>query len=153
MKVRYCLYSDIHGQIPQLEAVEAEVAKESPDKIIVIGDLVGLGPEPEAIVQRMMDRPEIDVIAGNVDLWAAKRLDETMTPKSPHQEWMFRMSAMTRERLNEQQIDWLLKRPFSITYTPELGHEFHIYHGTPYDIGDGDAFPFRLTDDELAEKL
>ena len=53
----------------------------------------------------------------------------------------------------QEQIDWLLKRPFSMTYTPELGHEFHVYHGTPYDIGDGDAFPFRLTDDELAEKL
>lgn len=153
MSIRYCLYSDIHGQIPQLEAVEAEVAKESPDKVIVIGDLIGLGPEPEAIVQRMMDRPEIDVIAGNVDLWAAQRLDETMTPKSPHQEWMFRMSAMTRERLNDEQIQWLLKRPFSMTYTPEMGHDFHVYHGTPYDIGDNDAFPFRLTDDELAEKL
>lgn len=153
MKMRYCLYSDIHGQIPQLEAVEAAVAKENPDKTIVIGDLVGLGPDPEVIVQRMMDRPEIDVIAGNVDLWAAQRLDETMTPKSPHQEWMFRMSAMTRGRLSDSQIDWLLKRPFSITYTPEQGHDFHVYHATPYDIGDADAFPFRLTDDELADKL
>jgi predicted phosphodiesterase len=104
--MRYCLYSDIHGQIPQLDAVEAEVAKESPDKIIVIGDLIGLGPEPELIVQRMMDRPEIDVLAGNVDLWSAARLYDTMKPKSPHQEWMFRMARMTRERLSDVQIDW-----------------------------------------------
>ena len=40
-----------------------------------------------------------------------------------------------------------------MTYTPDLGHDFHVFHGTPYDIGDSDGFPFRLTDDEIAEKL
>ncbi|HIN75394.1 MAG TPA: metallophosphatase family protein, partial [Rhodospirillales bacterium] len=55
MSFKFCLYSDIHGQIPQLDAVEAEVEKENPDKTVVIGDLVGLGPEPGDIVQRMMD--------------------------------------------------------------------------------------------------
>ena len=82
MKFKYCLYSDIHGQIPQLEAVEAAVEKENADKIIVIGDLVGLGPEPAEIVQRMMDRPWIDVIVGNVDLWVTRKIWETGTPKS-----------------------------------------------------------------------
>ena len=153
MSFKFCLYSDIHGQIPQLEAVEAGVKKENPDKVIVIGDLVGLGPEPGDIVQRMMDRPEIDVIVGNVDLWVTRKVWETTKPKSPHQEWMFRMMEMTRDRLNSSQIEWLDKRPFSMTYTPDLGHDFHVFHGTPYDIGDSDAFPFRLTDDEIAEKL
>ena len=32
MSFKFCLYSDIHGQIPQLDAVEAEVNKENPDK-------------------------------------------------------------------------------------------------------------------------
>ena len=107
MSFKFCLYSDIHGQIPQLEAVEAEVEKENPDKTVVIGDLVGLGPEPGDIVQRMMDRPWIDVIVGNVDLWVTRKVWETVKPKSPHQEWMFRMMEMTRERLNESQLEWL----------------------------------------------
>lgn len=152
-RFRFCLYSDIHGQVPQLEAVEAAVEKENPDKIIVIGDLIGLGPEPGEIVQRMMDRPWIEVVVGNVDLWSVNELYKTMKPKSPHQEWMFRMARMTHERLSDDQAAWLRKRPFSITYTPELGHDFKIFHSTPYDIGDTDSFPFRLTDDEIAEKL
>ncbi|MBO33918.1 MAG: hypothetical protein CMM74_13245 [Rhodospirillaceae bacterium] len=153
MSFKFCLYSDIHGQIPQLNAVEDAVVKENPDKVVVIGDLVGLGPEPAEIVQRMIDRPKIDVVIGNVDLWVTRKVWETKTPKSPHQEWMFRMMEMTRERLNNSQLEWLDKRPFSMTYTPELGHDFHVFHGTPYDIGDADAFPFRLTDDEIADKL
>ena len=60
--------------------------------MIVIGDLVGLGPEPGDIVQRMMDRP-IDVIVGNVDLWVTRKVWETKT--KPPQEWMFRMMEMT----------------------------------------------------------
>ena len=55
MSYKFCLYSDIHGQIPQLEAVEKGVEKENPDKIVVIGDLVGLGPEPGEIVLHFMD--------------------------------------------------------------------------------------------------
>ena len=153
MTYKFCLYSDIHGQIPQLEAVEKGVEKENPDKIVVIGDLVGLGPEPGEIVQHFMDKPWIDVVVGNVDLWVTRKVWETTKPKSPHQEWMFRMMEMTRQRLNDSQIEWLDKRPFSITYSQDLGHDFHIFHGTPYDIGDNDAFPFRLTDDEIAEKL
>ena len=64
-----------------MDAVEAEVEKENPDKTVVIGDLVGLGPEPGDIVQRMMDRPWIDVIVGNVDLWVTRKVWETVKPK------------------------------------------------------------------------
>ncbi len=37
--------------------------------------------------------------------------------------------------------------------TPEQGHDFRVFHGTPYDIGDADAFPARLSDEKIAEKL
>ncbi len=80
MSFKFCLYSDIHGQIPQLDAVEAAVEKENPDKIVVIGDLVGLGPEPAEIAQRMKDRPWIDVIVGNVDLWVTRKVWEKPAP-------------------------------------------------------------------------
>ena len=76
--------------------MKPELEKENPDKVIVIGDLVGLGPEPGDIVQRMMDRPEIDVIVGNVGSVGDPESVETTKPKSPHQEWMFRMMEMTR---------------------------------------------------------
>ncbi len=153
MRFRYCLYSDIHAQVPQLEAVEKAVAKENPDKVIVPGDLVGLGPEPEKIVQHFMDRPHIDIVVGNVDLWVANKANEKSPPKSPHQEWMFRMTRMTEDRLSAAQLEWLRKRPFGMTYTPEQGHDFRVFHGTPYDIGDADAFPARLSDEKIAEKL
>ncbi|MDA0241713.1 MAG: metallophosphoesterase family protein [Proteobacteria bacterium] len=153
MSFKWVLYSDIHGQIPQLDAVQEAVKKEEADKVVVIGDLVGLGPEPAEVIERIKGMPEIEVIIGNVDLWVTRNVWEWGEPKSPHQEWMFRMMQHTQERISKDLLEWLDKRPYSITYSPELGHDFHIFHATPYEIGDEEAFPFRLTDDEIAEKL
>ncbi len=151
--MKFALYSDIHAQIPQLDAVQAAVARENVDKVIVIGDLVMLGPDSDKVVQRLMDSPEIDVVVGNLDLWVVNKRWETHEPKSPHQAWMFEMAKKTREQMTEEQLEWLGKLPFGITYTPEKGHDFHIFHATPNDIGDDDAIPLRLTDEQVKEKI
>ena len=144
--MKFVLYSDIHAQVPQLEAVQAEVDKENADKEVVIGDLIMLGPEPSEVVDNIRSRPNTDVVVGNLDLWVVNKRWETHEPRSPHQAWMFEMAKQTRERLSEDQLHWLANLPFSITYTPELGHDLFIFHGTPHDIGDDDAMPLRLSD-------
>ena len=44
--MKFVLYSDIHAQLAQLEAVQEAVDKENADKEIVAGDLVMLGVGP-----------------------------------------------------------------------------------------------------------
>ena len=90
--MKFVLYSDIHAQIPQLEAVQAEVDKENADKEIVIGDLIMLGPEPSEVVDNIRARDKTDVIIGNLDLWVVNKRWETHEPHSPHQAWMFGMA-------------------------------------------------------------
>ena len=130
--MKICLYSDIHAQLPQLEAVQAAVDKENPDREIVIGDLIMLGPDPAEVVDNIMNRPKAVAVVGNLDLWVVNKRWETHEPKSPHQAWMFDMAKQTRELLSEEQLDYLRKLPFTMTITPEFGHDFHIFHGTPY---------------------
>lgn len=152
--MKFALYSDIHAQVPQLDAVQEAVAKEKPDKEIVIGDLIMLGPDPEKIVDRFrVERPEVTVVVGNLDLWVTNKRWETAQPKSPHQAWMFEMAKQTRERLSAEQLTWLGGLPFSISYMPEPGHEFLIFHGTPHEIGDETALPLRMTEDEVKPYL
>jgi predicted phosphodiesterase len=151
--MKFCLYSDIHAQVPQLEAVQAAIDAEKADKEIVVGDLIMLGPEPAEVVDNIRARPNTDVVVGNLDLWVVNKRWETHEPRSPHQAWMFDMAKATRARLSEEQLEWLGALPFSITYAPEYGHDFHIFHGTPRDIGDDDAIPLRLADDEVKEKI
>ncbi len=151
--MKFVLYSDIHGQIAQLDAVQEQVAKENADKEIIIGDLVMLGPDPGPVIDRFRGRKDVDVIVGNLDLWVVDKHWETKEPKNVYHEWMLNMAKMTRERLSPEQIDWLDDLPFSITYTPEKGHSLHVFHGTPNNIGDDDALPARLTDDEMWARI
>lgn len=152
--MKFALYSDIHAQVPQLDVVQAAIAEEDVDKEVVIGDLVMLGPEPAEVVDRFMEeRRDVDVVVGNLDLWVTDKRWETHEPKSPHQAWMFEMAEQTRERLSEKQLAWLKCLPFSITYMPEPGHEFTVFHGTPHEIGDESALPLHLSDEDVLEHL
>ncbi|HBK78360.1 MAG TPA: hypothetical protein DDZ83_01520 [Nitrospinae bacterium] len=78
--VKICLYSDIHAQLAPLDAIQEAVDKENPDRVVVVGDLVMLGPEPAEVVERFMGRRDVDVLAGNLDWWVSKRKDETDPP-------------------------------------------------------------------------
>jgi predicted phosphodiesterase len=149
--VKICLYSDIHAQLAPLDAIQEAVDKENPDRVVVVGDLVMLGPEPAEVVERFMGRRDVDVLAGNLDWWVSKRKDETDPPKNEHHVWLYEMVKKTRDRLTREQIDYLDGLMWSMTITPEKGHDFYIFHATPDDIED--AIPLRYTDDEVKEVI
>lgn len=149
--MKICLYSDIHAQLPQLDAIQEAVAKENADREVVIGDFVMLGPEPSEVVERFRGRKDVDLLVGNLDLWVANRKDETDPPKNEHHVWLYEMTKLTRERLNEDQLKWLRGLMWSMTITPEAGHDFYIFHATPDDIED--AIPLRFTDEEVKKTL
>ena len=50
--MKWVLYSDIHAQIPQLDAVQEAIKKENADREIIIGDLIHLGPQPSEVIER-----------------------------------------------------------------------------------------------------
>ena len=44
--MRMAIISDVHANLPALEAVMDDIRKHSPDEIICLGDTVGYGPQP-----------------------------------------------------------------------------------------------------------
>jgi predicted phosphodiesterase len=66
--MRIALLSDIHGNATALEAVLANVAQAGGvDEYWVLGDLVALGPEPVAVLERLVALPRARFIRGNTD--------------------------------------------------------------------------------------
>lgn len=63
---KFAILSDIHGNLPALEAVLAAIASEGIERIVCLGDVAALGPQPhEVIVQlRALGCP---VVMGNTD--------------------------------------------------------------------------------------
>lgn len=60
------LLSDIHANLPALEAVLADIDQHRPDQVICLGDLVGYAPWPNEVVAQIRRRG-IPTIAGNYD--------------------------------------------------------------------------------------
>jgi diadenosine tetraphosphatase ApaH/serine/threonine PP2A family protein phosphatase len=65
----HLLLSDIHANVEALEAVlDADSSLPPPDAVLVLGDLVGYGPDPAAVIQRIRSFPvPLRVIRGNHD--------------------------------------------------------------------------------------
>jgi predicted phosphodiesterase len=72
--VRIAVLSDIHGNLHALEAVLDSIARDSPDAVWCLGDLVGYGPRPNRCCVLVADRADICLI-GNHDLGVLGRLD------------------------------------------------------------------------------
>lgn len=64
--MRIAVISDIHANLPALEAVLADVETQAPDLVLCLGDLVGYAPWPNEVVAEIRHR-RIPTIAGNYD--------------------------------------------------------------------------------------
>ena len=64
--MRLAVLADIHGNLPALEAVLEDLARYEPDGILVAGDLVLGGPQPNEAVRRLRSASRW-IIRGNGD--------------------------------------------------------------------------------------
>ncbi len=67
--MRYAVLADIHGNLPALEAVLADLVRHETDDVLCLGDLVGYGPFPNECIAAI-ERLSGPVVAGNHDLIA-----------------------------------------------------------------------------------
>jgi diadenosine tetraphosphatase ApaH/serine/threonine PP2A family protein phosphatase len=72
--MRVAVISDIHGNLPALEAVLQAVDAERPDETWCLGDLVGYGPRPNECCDLVRRRVQI-CLRGNHDLGVLGLLD------------------------------------------------------------------------------
>lgn len=64
--MKIALFSDIHANLPALEAVLNDIEKQKPDAVYCLGDLVGYAPYPNEVIEKIRSQ-RIPVIAGNYD--------------------------------------------------------------------------------------
>lgn len=63
---KIAILSDIHGNMPALEAVIEDIKCRNIDEVICIGDLIGKGPEPAKVIAKIRNHCDV-VIRGNWD--------------------------------------------------------------------------------------
>ena len=65
--MRYLVISDIHSNLPALVAVLRDCPPEAYDRPLVLGDLVGYGADPAAVIDRIRALAPHVVVRGNHD--------------------------------------------------------------------------------------
>src|SRR5215472_4266272 len=66
MTQKIALISDIHGNLPALDATLAEIAAEGTERIVCLGDVATLGPQPREVIARLRALG-CPVVMGNTD--------------------------------------------------------------------------------------
>jgi len=64
--MRLAMLSDIHGNLPALEAVLTDIGRRQVDATYCLGDLVGYAPFPNEVTERIR-RERLPTIMGNYD--------------------------------------------------------------------------------------
>jgi putative phosphoesterase len=119
---------DIHGNLPALEAVLAEVEREGVDAIVIGGDIAAGPPQPDEVVECVRSLPKAHCIRGNAD--------RVRDPQHGDDEGL----AWLLERLEDDQVEWLVTLPFSAALDGTL-----YVHATPRD---DETIVTELTSDE-----
>jgi len=123
--VRYLIISDIHSNLEGLEAC-LEAARGKYDEVICLGDLVGYGPDPNAVITRVRQISR-EIIRGNHDKACCGLSDAAeFNPLAKiGTEW-------TRAQLTPEHIEFLRALPVG----PKAIDWFEIAHGSPVDEDD-----------------
>jgi diadenosine tetraphosphatase ApaH/serine/threonine PP2A family protein phosphatase len=69
--MRYLILSDIHSNLEALDAVLADAPRDAFDRVLVLGDIVGYGADPNPVVDRVRALGPDMMIRGNHDKVAA----------------------------------------------------------------------------------
>jgi diadenosine tetraphosphatase ApaH/serine/threonine PP2A family protein phosphatase len=120
--LRVAVLSDVHSNLPALEAVLEAVEKADVDQLWCLGDLVGYGADPDACTALVRERCEVCLV-GNHDLAVLGALDVTSFSETAKAavEW-------TREVASSATTEFLAE------LSPALDHAgFGLFHASPRD--------------------
>ena len=121
--MRYLIISDIHANLEALQAVLAATEGDYTE-IVCCGDLVGYGPDPDAVTDWVRTNVK-QVVRGNHD-----RVCSGMDSADQFNETAREAAYWTRAQLSGQNIRYLKELPIGPVEVADL---FSIFHGSPRD--------------------
>jgi predicted phosphodiesterase len=114
--MKFAAVSDIHGNLPALEAVLADIAREGVDAIVNLGDIVSGPLWPAETADRLMPL-QLPTLAGNHERQVLTQALQDMSATDRH----------TAPRLRPEHRAWLAALPATLRWHPVV----LLCHGTP----------------------
>ncbi|MDB5506641.1 MAG: Serine/threonine protein phosphatase [Devosia sp.] len=113
--MRLAVISDIHGNSFALEAVLADIARQAPDQIVNLGDVLASPIAPRETAELLSGR-NIVTIRGNHDRWMTTLRVEAQAP----------VDRFATAQLTDAQHDWLATLPATAVV-----EDVYLCHATP----------------------
>ncbi|MCB0877061.1 MAG: metallophosphoesterase, partial [Solirubrobacterales bacterium] len=116
------VFSDIHANLPALEAVLRDSDEVGVEERWCLGDVIGYGADPDPCIELARDRCEVCLV-GNHDLAVLGELDTSTfsTAAAAAVEW-------TSEHTSKRNLRWL-----SGLSPADTSREAALYHASPRD--------------------
>ena len=129
--MRYLVLSDIHANLEAFTAVLDAVRGIPYDRLLILGDLVGYGADPNAIIERVRDLKPHALIRGNHD-----KVASGIESAEGFNAVARNAIRWTYDQLTPDNRAWLAALPTGPVIVDDL---VEICHGTPFDE---DAYVF-----------
>jgi putative phosphoesterase len=133
---RVAVITDIHGNLPAVDASLAAIEQLGVDGVYCGGDLVGYGPHPNEVRALIAERG-IPTIYGNYDYAIARDLDDCgCAYVTQHDRELGQQSvAWTLAHTNQGSKDFMRGLPFDLRF--ELGGQrVRLVHGSPRKVNE-----------------
>jgi putative phosphoesterase len=133
---RVAVITDIHGNLPALEAVLARIDELGIEHVYCGGDLVGYGPWPNEVC-RLIERGGIPTIYGNYDYAIGRDLEDCgCAYRDRHDRVLGEQSvAWTLAHTDARSKAFMRELPFDLRF--ELaGKRVRLVHGSPRKVNE-----------------
>lgn len=150
--MKIAVISDIHGNIPALETVTADIEQWQPDCVVVDGDIVNRGPRSRDCLQWVLTKQAEagwKLVRGNHEDYILE-CAEPSSPTSGSAYEVRQFAHWTYEQLTDY-ITTLANLPDSYTVCVPDGSELRVVHGSMRDNRDG--VYVETSDAELREQI
>jgi len=128
--MRYLILSDIHSNLEALEAVLGQ-AQARYEQVVCLGDVVGYGPNPNEVIDRLQELKPVATVRGNHDK-ASCGIDSAEEFNAAARQ----AALWTREQLRAENLSYLRQLPSG----PIRLNTFQIVHGS---LRDEDEYLFQ----------
>jgi predicted phosphodiesterase len=133
---RVAVITDIHANLPALEASLAEIERLGVDSVYCGGDLVGYGPHPNEVCA-LIEQRAIPTIYGNYDYAIGRDLEDCGCAYiDKHDREIGQLSVgWTLAHTGQRSKDFMRELPFDLRF--ELaGKRVRLVHGSPRKVNE-----------------
>lgn len=135
--MKIAVLSDIHGNFASLQTVAEHIDFWSPDLVIVNGDIINRGPEPEKCLQYIKGRQIKDnwrVLRGNHEDYVLKIAADP--PAEPHHATLHQHAIWTARQVSTE-LPYLQELPASLEFPGPQNTCLRVMHGSMRHNRDG----------------